>query len=317
MSDNWEDQEDCELEGTLKEGLAELEELRLDGCPKLTSTGLQVLFGSNPLLSILSLADVQAVDDQAVAALAGLPHLTDLDCSGCSQLTNQAVGSLCTASPLIRLGLARLPHLCDSAVVALSHLPQLTQLDLSWCPKVSSNAILMLWQHAGPQMQILSCQGCGGGPHAEMAIPPLQLLQATTWPMLAAHLSVVQVGSLGDLKRIAHALVVNLKNPTVWRASRQLHLSGLQPVVCIAVQVVSDPLQQYIAVRFETNTAARRAIRSSECGMLDGGFQLCALDAASSHMIVGKKSIAEWASEVVRSKRPPIKSGGPGHGHEW
>ena len=159
-----------------------------------------------------------------------------------------------------------------------------------------------------------------------------------SWIQQPRQPGTVHVTSVRALSTIADALLLNLKNPSVYRAIRVLEASGLGDVLVCCVRIAEAPEQLVIALRFASSFAAQEAcvrygsfeeffmrfgmkhglnglLCRSRSGLLRQGVQIQLLDSISEiNGLVGCVGapdkcvgIAEWATHIVRTKRPPLK----------
>ena len=131
------------------QGCPQLEELMLAGCDGITGKGFRALFKYGRSLRTLHLMGSKHLADRDLEPLHTSPlrhTLTDIDFSGCKNLTDRGVAAI---SQSIGRGLASLAvaktRVTDHAAVLLAHgCSRLRALDLSFCPDVTEAGVDVL-----------------------------------------------------------------------------------------------------------------------------------------------------------------------------
>eukprot|EP00759_Apiculatamorpha_spiralis_P031572 PhF_6_TR33464/c0_g2_i1/m.48806 len=108
----------------------QLTSLRMNSCPDLTPSCVQEMMSKLTMLQTLSMRSMGSLTDKHMINLPLLTHLTDIDCSSCSQLTDASFLRL--PLHMKTLTLSNVPHISDNAVCTFETLSCLTTLDLSW-----------------------------------------------------------------------------------------------------------------------------------------------------------------------------------------
>jgi hypothetical protein len=145
--------------------------LNVSQCPNISYLSLQALALHSAVLATLNLCYCRTCDEGVTAIANGFPaltsldlsyslttttnaalialaqrghHLTALNLSNCSAITDDVVSALSVHSQLRLLDLTDCFHVTDSAVVSLSeHCPSLTTLDLTHCD-ITDDAVVAL-----------------------------------------------------------------------------------------------------------------------------------------------------------------------------
>ncbi|KAH0619552.1 hypothetical protein JD844_000271, partial [Phrynosoma platyrhinos] len=92
-------------------------------------------------------------------------HLTSLDLSGCSELSDQAVLTICSRLPALQcLRLGKLPRVTEAGFQRISQLKHLQNLDVSECSLVScgelESSILSLAEALSKSLRVLDLSSC-------------------------------------------------------------------------------------------------------------------------------------------------------------
>jgi hypothetical protein len=116
---------------------------RLVVCKPATDEGMRMLVRGFTAAASLQFKHVagNALTDQHVRVVSGLPALTALDLTYCSKLTDDGVRTVSKLPALTSLNLACCHKLTDEGVAAVSRLPALTSLNLACCSKVTDEGL--------------------------------------------------------------------------------------------------------------------------------------------------------------------------------
>jgi hypothetical protein len=98
------------------------------------------------------------LNDEAVIALTQIPSLTELDLSGCDQVTDVSVSRLKKINGLEILDLSFCNQISDASLVQLAELENLRSLNLNWCYAVTDGGLSALAKCSS--LQSLSLWGC-------------------------------------------------------------------------------------------------------------------------------------------------------------
>ena len=165
---------------TRDRGCPRLQTLSLRGCDRLTAVGVGFVVGGCTSLTRLNLSSMKLLRDESMRAIRTLVHLTDLDISGCPELTSRGMVTLLTPSQDVMEdgeGAHAAPHELlqrlsiswsgglggDSDLELLSSVTRaaLTDLDVSQCPLVTSQGLAALAKRC-TSLTRLSVAGCRG-----------------------------------------------------------------------------------------------------------------------------------------------------------
>ncbi|XP_066493672.1 uncharacterized protein [Tiliqua scincoides] len=141
-----------------------LKALDLSGTSISSQTMTSLVRVENLRLEEVVLQSCRDLTNEAVSILCQhQPHLTTLDLSGCSELTDRAIlviGSRLLALRCLRLG--KLPRVTDAGFQGISHLQHLQNLDVSECSLVRCSELVTAFSaiEAQPKLASLNVAFC-------------------------------------------------------------------------------------------------------------------------------------------------------------
>lgn len=119
----------------------------MQGCTKLTDTGIGFLSPSLSKLTCLNLAGCTRIGDKGVAVTAQLKDLASLSLNGNPRITDRCLKNLSRLRSLTVLHLDGCRNFTDRGVQQLSKLPNLSILSITECPGVQNNSAGALAPH--------------------------------------------------------------------------------------------------------------------------------------------------------------------------
>lgn len=87
----------------------------------------------------------------------------------------------------------------------------------------------------------------------------LKQVDTQSWIQQPHQPGTVEVDSIQTLSTVVDAVLLNLKNPSVYRATTILEASGIELALVTCMRIAEAPDQLVIALRFESRLAAERA----------------------------------------------------------
>mmetsp|Transcript_6406 Transcript_6406/g.9672 ORF Transcript_6406/g.9672 Transcript_6406/m.9672 type:complete len:444 (+) Transcript_6406:40-1371(+) len=115
-------------------------------------------------LTEINLSGCSKLSNNAILFLARYAHaLRSVVLQNCWLISNDAIGELCAGCPnLSYLDFSNSSQLTDPAVCSLLSLHQLQHLALAYCPDITSNSLCLLISRRGSLIQTLDLSGCDG-----------------------------------------------------------------------------------------------------------------------------------------------------------
>mmetsp|Transcript_7406 Transcript_7406/g.12793 ORF Transcript_7406/g.12793 Transcript_7406/m.12793 type:complete len:350 (+) Transcript_7406:176-1225(+) len=144
---------------TIGRRCAQLTDLNLSGCKKITTDGLISLAHGVPNLLKLDITSCPKVRDAGVSAvILGNPQLRSLILYANSQLTDDSFVSLELLPDLRAVDLCGMQRMTDKGLQSLAGCTNLTSLNLTWCVNMTDEGILPV-AAACPHLRMLSVHG--------------------------------------------------------------------------------------------------------------------------------------------------------------
>ncbi|XP_053126551.1 F-box/LRR-repeat protein 20-like isoform X2 [Hemicordylus capensis] len=142
----------------LRERAGSMKSLDLSGTNISSQTMRALVQVEHLCLQEMVLQSCRDLSNEAVGFLCQhQPHLTSLDLSGCSELSDRAVLAVGSRLPGLRgLRLGKLPRVTDTGFQGFSHLRRLQSLDVSECSLVSCSELVKAFSAVEGQPKLVS-----------------------------------------------------------------------------------------------------------------------------------------------------------------
>ena len=118
--------------------------LKLNGCYRLTDTGIENVFHQCQQLHVFHISCNQKISKRSIDAICTAPYLVDVAIEDCPHLVEKDLESLTTLLPQLQsLSLVQLPHFSDNLLLQCSTatLLSLQHLRLSNCPNITPSVL--------------------------------------------------------------------------------------------------------------------------------------------------------------------------------
>ncbi|XP_027363527.1 F-box protein At3g58530 isoform X3 [Abrus precatorius] len=150
------------------DSLQSLESLNLNGCQKISDTGIEAITSCCPQLNTFSIYwNVRVTDTGIQHMVRNCKHIIDLNISGCKNIsdrgvqlisenypelkslnltsfTDEAYRKICLLTRLTFLDLCGAQNLSDEGVSCISKCKNLVSLNLTWCVRVTDEGVISL-----------------------------------------------------------------------------------------------------------------------------------------------------------------------------